>query len=363
MAGMKTETVHAQEVPQTHNDIRMLILALTGACNFRCTYCYASAQPPEKIPRAALRWALDLAGQSGRPFVVQFTGGEPLLAFERLVYAVNYIRDRQYPATLQIQTNASLITPTIARYFADEKIGVGVSLDGNVAVNDAARQYPDQRGTAADIMRGLQVLAQAGVAVGMTCVVGTHNIHALASVVDMAYYAGNVRKLGFDLLRPQGRAHPDAVVTEGEMAAALRKVMQRADELERLTGRHLIFVHGQRVAQLQSGRTEVFAHCYALTHHAVFVNSRGECYSCASLSSYPQYRIGSYREGLRGQATQVAAANIQKAMARCYDCEFLEKCGGGCYARWAGGTTAHEAECRLKQMFIYRYEKQRGGSR
>lgn len=363
MAYMNRETAYVQAVPNTHHDIRMLILALTGACNFRCTYCYASAQPPEKIPRAALRWALDLAGQSGQPFVVQFTGGEPLLAFERLVYAVDYIREKKYPATLQIQTNASLLTPTMARYFAAEKIGVGVSLDGSVAANDAARQYPDRSGTAADIMRGLQVLAQAGVAVGMTCVVGAHNIHALSSVVDMAYYAGNVRKLGFDLLRPQGRASRDAVVTEAEMAVALEQVMRRADELERLTGRHLIFVHGQRVAQLQSGRTEVFAHCYAMTHHAVFVNPRGECYSCASLSAYPQYRIGSYREGLRGQATRAAAADIKQAMERCYHCEFLEKCGGGCYARWAGGDTAHEAECRLKQMFINRYEKQRGGLR
>ncbi len=348
---------------EMHSDIRMLILALTGACNFRCTYCYASAQTPVKIPRAALRWALDLAGASGNPFVVQFTGGEPLLAFERLVYAVNYIREKKYPATLQIQTNASLVTPTIAKYLAAEKIGVGVSLDGGVEANDAARQYPDRSGTATDIMRGLQILAQEGVAVGMTCVVGAHNIDSLQSVVDMAYYAGNVRKLGFDLLRPQGRAHSQSVVSEEEMATALRAVMQRADELERLTGQHLIFVHGQRVAQLESGRTEVFAHCYAMTHHALFVNPLGECYACASLSAYPQFRIGSYQEGLRQRAGQAASEEIRKAMERCYRCEFLDTCGGGCYARWAGGSTAHEAECRLKQMFIYRYEKQKGGLR
>ncbi len=342
-------------------DIRMLILALTGACNFRCTYCYAAAQPPEKIPRAALRWAIDLAGMSGRPFVVQFTGGEPLLAFERLVYAVDYIREKKYPATIQIQTNASLVTPTIAKYFASEKIGVGVSLDGGASLNDAARQYPDGSGTAGDIIRGLQILAQEGIAVGLTCVVGMHNVGMLSSIVDMAYYAGNVRKLGFDLLRPQGRAQGETVVNETEMKDALHMVMQRADELERLTGRHLIFVHGQRVAQLESGRTEVFGHCYAMTHHALFVNPRGECYSCASLSAYPDYRIGSYQEGLHAQGIQSAAASIRESMERCYQCEFLKKCGGGCYARWVGGKTAHEAECRLKQMFIYRYKKKLGG--
>lgn len=341
----------------TSTGIKMLILALTGACNFRCTYCYAAAQPTQKIPRAALRWALDKAGADGEPFLVQFTGGEPLLAFERLVYAVDYIREKGYKATLQVQTNGSLVTPAIAQYLAKEKIGVGVSLDGGVTYNDAARVYPDGSGTAKDIMQGLRILAEAGIGVGVTCVVGSHNIHALESIVDMVYYAGNVHKLGFDLLRPQGRASAEDAVSEAEMREALTKVLARAEMLEKLTGRHLIFSHQQRVAQLAQQRIQVFSHCYALTHQALFVNAIGECYSCASLSGYPEFRIGSYLDDLDVNKEDAVAANLEKTMARCRACEYLPRCGGGCYARWVGMKNAYQPECVLKKMFIRLYEK------
>lgn len=339
----------------------MLILALTGACNFRCSYCYAAAQPACKIPREALRWALDLGGASGEPFTVQFTGGEPLLALDRLLYAVEYIRARKYRATLQIQTNASLLTPEIAAYFAKERIGVGISLDGDVEANDAARVYPDGKGTATSIMRGLEMLRDAGLGAGLTCVVGRHNIATLETLVDMAYYAGNVRRIGFDLLRPQGRADAAAAVSAAEMQAALQRVLRRADELATLAGYRIRFAHAERVEQLAAGRTQVFTHCYALSRRALFVGPTGDCYSCASLSGYPEFRIGSYRDGRDEKAEQAVAARLERTMARCRECEYLERCGGGCYARWMGMEDAYAAECVLKQMFIYRYEEKKKG--
>ncbi len=342
---------------------QMLILALTGACNFQCTYCYAANQPSVKMPRAALRWALDLAGRDGNHFWVQFTGGEPLLAFERLAYAVDYIEQNGYRATLQIQTNGSLMTPAIAEYLAIHRIGVGVSLDGSAKCNDAARCYADGTGTAADIMQGLNHLRDAGVTVGLTCVVGKHNVEQLESIVDMAYYAGNVGKLGFDLLRPQGRANAREMVTEEEMQKALSKVLARAQLMEKLTGKHLIFSHQQRVAQLAERKMETFGHCYAMSHGSLFVNPAGECYSCASLSGYPEFRIGSFRDGMWQEKMQEVEKRLHGVMQRCHSCEFLDHCGGGCYARWVGEKHAYEAECVLKKMFIYRYRKHKGENR
>ncbi len=338
---------------------KMLILSLTGACNFSCTYCYAAAQPRQKIPRAALRWAINKAAADGSHFLVQFTGGEPLLAFERLVYAVDYIKEKNYSATLQIQTNGSLLTPAIADYFAENKIGVGISLDGSVACNDAARIYPDGSGTAKEIMKGLAVLRDAGIGVGLTCVVGQHNIRELESIVDMAYYAGNVYKLGFDLLRPQGRGTSSEMVTGDEMRMALKKVLERAEMLEKLTGRHLIFSHRQRVAQLAKGSIDIFAHCYALTYQSLFINAMGECYSCASLSDYPEFRLGSYMEDLNPNIEKKVSSRLCKEAERCRKCEYLERCGGGCYARWLGNEDAYIPECVIKKLFIEFYESKK----
>ena len=95
-----------------------VILALTGSCNFKCRYCYAANQALVKLPHAAIRWALDMAAANGKAVTVQLTGGEPLLAFDRLCYAVEYAAEKNYHIKWQIQTNASLITPDVAEYFA-----------------------------------------------------------------------------------------------------------------------------------------------------------------------------------------------------------------------------------------------------
>ncbi|WP_425060022.1 radical SAM protein [Sporomusa carbonis] len=62
--------------------LKMLILSLTGQCNFACKYCYAHEHPQDRMSLATAVKAVDLAAGSGKPFVLQFSGGEPLLAFD-----------------------------------------------------------------------------------------------------------------------------------------------------------------------------------------------------------------------------------------------------------------------------------------
>ena len=62
---------------------RVLILELTGQCNFACRYCYAAEKKPLSMPLAvAMQAVASVAAsqESQEPFLVQFTGGEPLLA-------------------------------------------------------------------------------------------------------------------------------------------------------------------------------------------------------------------------------------------------------------------------------------------
>ena len=61
--------------------IKMLALAVTGRCNFACRYCYAAPLDAQDMSIDTAFKALKLAAQSGENFVLQFTGGEPLLNF------------------------------------------------------------------------------------------------------------------------------------------------------------------------------------------------------------------------------------------------------------------------------------------
>ena len=334
--------------------IRMLILGLTGQCNFACVYCYAHEQPQERMSIDIARRAIDMASAGGSPFVLQFSGGEPLLAFDVLVEVVTYVRQRNLPAVLQIQTNASLLDRSKAIFLRDHQVGVGISLDGRPIQNDALRKLPDGSGTSRLIMAGAATLASVGVETGITCVVADSNVRQLSGIIEIAYYLGNVRKIGFDLLRAQGRGVGVKAACAADLRVALQQVLSTADQLERQTGRALIISHRDRVESL-SGHCGGFAHCHAMNGEAAFVNASGEIYACASLSSFPAFRIGHVDTGIDSGRIQAISKVIRDNMAFCPACSSFALCGGGCFARWYGAGCNEKPylpECELKQTFI-----------
>ena len=172
--------------------IRNLILSLTGTCNYACAYCYAAYHPEEQMPVDTALKAVDMAGQSGQPFILQFTGGEPLLAFPVIQAVTEHVAAKGYPAIIQLQTNASLMTDAIAEYLKHHKIAVGVSLDGRPPINDSLRKMKNGNSASEATIRGIRLLAAKKIPIGLTCVVTDANVKALPGIVQMAYYLGSV---------------------------------------------------------------------------------------------------------------------------------------------------------------------------
>lgn len=346
------------------NAIRMLIMGLTGKCNFSCIYCYANEHPQECMDFIVAQKALALASASGQPFVLQFSGGEPLLAFDSLKKIVLYVEEKRLPAILQIQTNASLMDRDKAIFLRDHHVGVGVSLDGRPSQNDSMRQLPEGGGTSRMVMAGISALAAAGVEVGVTCVVAQSNVRELAGIVETAYYLGNVRKIGFDLLRAQGRGKAVKPAEKIEVSTALQQVLSTADRLAQQTGKTLIFPHRERVESLYGRCTGAFAHCHAMNGEAVFVNASGELFACASLAGFPEFRLGHVDTGIEAARMDRIAEIIRDSMSFCMTCEHFFLCGGGCFARWLGGGAKgpYLPECALKQTFIQDFFKRKPAS-
>ena len=107
--------------------IRMLVLTLTGRCNFKCQYCYASEQEQIDMDKETALSAVKMAGESGERFLLQFSGGEPLLQFPLIREIVNLVEDYQMNVQLQIQTNGALLTKDIGKWLFDHKVGIVIS--------------------------------------------------------------------------------------------------------------------------------------------------------------------------------------------------------------------------------------------
>jgi len=236
---------------------------------------------------------------------------------------------------------------------------VGISLDGRPNQNDALRKLPDGSGTSRLILAGAATLASVGVETGITCVMADSNVRSLSGIVEIAYYLGNVRKIGFDLLRAQGRGVCVKAAAAADLRVALQQVLMKAEEMKKQTGRALIFSHRERVESLCTQCSGGFAHCHAMNGEAAFVNAVGEIYACASLSGFPAFRLGHVDTGIDPKALRNISEMIRGSMAFCPVCDSFSLCGGGCFARWYGAGCASEPyppECTLKQAFIREHQ-------
>ena len=182
-----------------------LVLRLTNRCNLTCAYCYAEGcAAGEDLPQDLAAEAVARACPPGGRLHVQFTGGEPLLRWDTARRVLDFGQATGRKLYASLQTNGTLLTPKLCREIRARGVAVGVSLDG-VAGENAARFFPGGAPSFPAVVRGLQMLAEAGMTVNLTAVVTAVNAKHLDRLLDFGLWCGNVYGVGLDLIRPQGR--------------------------------------------------------------------------------------------------------------------------------------------------------------
>ena len=336
--------------------LEMLVMSLSGRCNLACEYCYAANAEPMDMTWDTARKAIDIAAASGERFILQITGGEPLLHFPLLRSIYDWVGENKLPACMQIQTNGTLINDEIAAFLQASKIAVGVSLDGRFSTGDRHRRYPNGGGASSDAAAGIQRLAACGVEIGITYVVTAENVDEVPGIVEMAYYLGNVRQIGFDLLRGQGRGRGLNAASSEAVARAMEEAFARADAFEAATGRRILFAQTEQARALASREGAGFSHCHAMNGTGAYVDATGRFFVCPSLAGDEAFLIGDVEHGIDEQKQCKVAGLIYESMRHCRGCRDFRRCGGACFARWYGGERhgARAEECALKRAAIAR---------
>ena len=297
--------------------LEMLVMSLSGRCNLACEYCYAANAEPMDMPWDTARKAIGIAAASGERFTLQITGGEPLTNFPLLRKICEWVEENTIPARVQIQTNGTLINDEIAAFFQKSRIGVEI---------------------------------------GITCVVTAKNADEIPGIVEMAYYFGNVRQIGFDLLRGQGRGEGLTAASPEAVTRAMEDAFVRADVFEAATGRRILFSQAEQARTLASREKAGFAHCHAMNGTGAYVDATGRFFVCPSLAGDEAFLIGDAEHGIDEQKQRKAADLIYESMRHCRECTDFQCCGGACFARWYGGERrgARLEECALKRAAITR---------
>jgi len=140
---------------QLKHNLGALILDVTESCNLRCRYCSYSGN--YKLTRqhssrhmswTTARDAIDYYLAKTKNPTIGFFGGEPLLRIDFIKKCIEYTNLKaSSPVKYDLSTNALLLSEEIIDFFAEYRVGVGISIDGPQIIHDRHRVTTFGKGT------------------------------------------------------------------------------------------------------------------------------------------------------------------------------------------------------------------------
>jgi uncharacterized protein len=234
------------------------------------------------------RNALELTAASGVPFHVQMAGGEPTLEPDLIEYIGALVRERDWPATIAIQTNATLVDPVLIATCLRYQIEVGVSLDGPPEVQQ------NVRGKARETYQSLALLDASAVPTRVTTVLCSRTL-ASAPVLAMCLASfSSIQGFGFDPLVVKGAAsnRPDLIpdpVTTRRVAREMCEVLALLNHQRR---RPLVWRELEAVRSALNARKGPAHYCHAARGESMAVHPNGSVYSCSQVVGEPEFAAG-----------------------------------------------------------------------
>jgi radical SAM protein with 4Fe4S-binding SPASM domain len=315
----------------------VLYIHLTSKCNLKCPYCYNQEHRTELIQIGKVSDSsqlttegrtsdflkiVDEAAELG--FVeVKLTGGEATLNKDFLVIAA---RAKSRGLRVNLLTNGSFITPSLARQIAECVDSVSISIDSDKPEeHDAVRGA----GTHAKAVNAFKLLREAGVkGLHTNAVITSINVESVGNFLDYAVNTLKADKVttagsGMKVEDPRNRwGAEDYRLTKDQQ---YRIYEQSRDFFDNHDQQHRRPIH----------RTELFRRQCGVGNGIVSIDANGDLYPCQTLHR-KEFQCGNaFKSGLRAVLEQSEVIkNTKKAavdiLPECRTCPVRYICAGGC---------------------------------
>lgn len=299
--------------PEPHR-IDLLVALVTTECQLRCRYCSMRAGDVPREDLSEDTFALALKNLPIAPGAqLQIAGGEPGLVPERVFAIARHARRGGF-ARIGVQTNAVDLDDRFLAFVREEKIGVGVSLDGPADVNDFWRGRTD------DVLANLKRLNDAGIPFGVTTVLTRGSLASLPRLAMLLATFPQARSIGLDLLRPVGRGDSVDLPTGAKVTKAYRDLSATLAWINRRRERPLVL---REDGMIDCAAADTY--CPAEAGRAVVLSPSGALFPCSSLVGRPEHACGSaadpdlaaLRRGLRSPKNGCATCSVAGCRGRC----------------------------------------------
>ena len=329
--------------------IELLVVQPTPFCNINCRYCYL----PDRNSKATVaRQTLHnlfsqvfASGWVGDNLAVVWHAGEPM------VLPIDFYRnafrmiDRLKPAGVEVahsfQSNGTLIDEAWCAFFAEERIGVGVSIDGPKQFHDRYRLTRAGRGTFDRTMAGIRLLRLHQVPFHVISVLSAASMAAPREMFDFFVEEG-IEQVCFNVEESEGD-HVSESFREAGVEAAYYRFLSEFWRLSAAVPGKITFIREIEHAIRQVIRPADAPFCNQLVEPFAIISmdwaGNISTFSPELLGlmnpAYDDFLLGNINHDFlidlprRPNLTKMLA-DIQAGVEMCREhCEYFSVCGGG----------------------------------
>lgn len=315
------------------NNLHLMYLLLTQACNLSCKYCFEKAGNTDfKLDKRFMGY--DVANAAIDYFMknsvgekkIFFYGGEPTLNKNVLIKSIQKIRKIDKKVKLILITNGTLIGEKLAKFLKKKDVSVSVSIDGPKSIHNLFRVNSLEEGSYDSGVRGYNILKKEGVDVSISSTIGKHNVNKLEEVAN--FYASKLtpRAVGFNFLISQvgnkNKFGCSIKVSTKKLFSAFKILKEKGIYEDRVM---------RRLGDITSNK--VYAKDCAAYGNQIVVRYDGSVGPCHAFSTTGEYFKGDIRNKNYKKDQKIFGYwenRIPFNFKGCIGCPFISICGGGC---------------------------------
>lgn len=339
-------------------------IELTSECNLRCLHCYNESGVLRNLINMKEYENILNSLPNGEDTTVTLSGGEPLL--HPLIWEfVKKLDEKEFGRKLMI-TNATLITPEIAKALKAHNLSIQVSLNGSC---------PDThdklcgKGNFDKTIKGLKYLLDAGLAerVLIRCMVSAFNITDVKKMIKMLAEQG-IKHIDLATLTLLGRGKKNIdkmYLLPKDKKAFIRNISSDEEILRYIENGINISFPDEFTGVCPLIMDSIDGKKIPLTPR---IDSSGNVYLCQIFSG-ENYSIGNVYDETSSEICKGDRLSHlvwflrygMKYMHECEKCVWQSSCGKGCLALALNNGSIQETdgECELrKEQFLEDFLKQ-----
>ncbi|MDC7245136.1 MAG: anaerobic sulfatase maturase [Sphaerochaetaceae bacterium] len=353
----------------------MMAKPIGPLCNLDCEYCYYLKK--EKLFSHCGRSEFRMSDEVLRRYIQQYIasqpentpevifgwqGGEPTLLgveyFEKVLRLQKKYNQRNIVIRNALQTNGTLITDEMARFFKNNEFLIGVSIDGPEKLHDRYRKDRSGKGSFSSVMAGLEKLKRYDVDFNTLTVVQNDNSNYPVEVYQFLKEIGSRYLQFIPIVEPPlpaskriaGKRSVDPLMWGKFLVSVFQKWI--ATDIHGISVQHFDVTLGQYL-NMPSALCVHSKYC----GKALVIEHDGNIYNCDHFVNPENYAGNIMKDDL----ADIVSSDKQVAFGmnkydglpqECLKCPYLPLCYGGCQKdRLVGGKNW------LCDGYRYYYEK------